>query len=144
MGKGGLANEKFQAQNTLYVDGTYGSDVDPIIGSRNNYLLPYQTIQAAIDASVSGDLIIVHRGLYAEHLLVNGGKQITINFRGSLIQIGDNSTSVLEVTDSGTILNVLGYPTILQDFSSSSAKAIDVTNGATLLGKFIILKLIRF
>ena len=55
-----------------YVNGTVGSDIN----SGKSSLLPKRTIQSAINASCSGDYVLVSGGVYYENLVLS--KRITL------------------------------------------------------------------
>lgn len=129
----GQISESFSTQNTLYVDGTYGSDITNPNACpdfmRNSLINPYQTISQAITDANSGDKIIVHRGTYLENLSIS--KNLTIDFRGSTIGSLTQSGTTLVVAGSGIIVWIKGFPTIL-----SNSIGVQISGGAEVYGKF--------
>lgn len=80
----------------FYVNGVYGSDVN----SGKNSLLPKRTIQSAINASRSGDYVLVSGGTYHENLVLS--KRITLFAQepATAVVNGRLAGHCLKITDS--------------------------------------------
>ena len=74
----------------------------------------YATIQAAIDAAKSGDIIQVAAGTYKENIVLN---------KSGITLQGDNQASIIQGSGPQTVLaqNISGEPTIIQDFKIMGA-----------------------
>ena len=78
----------------------------PRIGaSPDNIHVPYDylTIQAAINAAGVGDTIIVHSGIYNEHIVIDKELVLTGEDQTAIID-GDGTDTVVNITSSGVLV----------------------------------------
>lgn len=104
-----LGPTAFLRGKTTIVDGIYGSDAT---GAREDSTRPFQTIQAALAVSVSGDIVLVLPGTYS---LPAAG--LTIPSGVSLRGVCQSSCKIqlLNVTANTTLIT-MGDSSYLQDF----------------------------
>jgi hypothetical protein len=104
-----LGPTAFLRGNLTIVDGTYGNDAT---GAREDTTRPFQTIQAALAASISGDAVLVMPGIYTPPV---GGLVIPtgISLRG--VSEAVCRIKLLNVT-ADTTLVTMGENSYIQDF----------------------------
>ena len=77
--------------------------VDPS-GSCNGYTPCYDTIQAAVDSAVSGTVIKVRQGTYAESIMLNADKSLTLQGGWNASFTSQNpNTTFIQTPDQTTI-----------------------------------------
>lgn len=124
---------------TIFVDPQYGND---ITGSREDLMLPFQTITAALNAAIQGDLIQVRNGQYNEGNLIlknqvnfffEEGSQITFvgTNPGDSVFVG--SLASLDVDVEG-YLNVVTQNACVLNLTSSVAEIVFECENLTTTG----------
>lgn len=118
-------------QNTLFVDGTYGSDIN---GTRERFDLPFATIQAAINGATGGDRIEIQKGAYFENILINSGTTLSIDFQGSLLGTTGATGNTLTISGMGTDVTIDGCPDITAN--TMDGVAVHIDSSAIVFGEF--------
>jgi hypothetical protein len=126
--------------NTLWVDAVFGND---ITGTSDRQDLPYLTVAAAIAASVTGDVINVRPGVYAESGLtmtagtvINGESWQTTSI-GSAAAVADILTMGVDCGINGinVIVPTAAHAGILHTAGTGSITGINIQgDGATGVG----------
>jgi parallel beta-helix repeat protein len=93
----------------------------------------YQTIQAAIDAAVAGDRVLVDDGIYAESLLISKALTLeSINGPESSIISGSTALNTIEVTASGVTIRGFGVENLTPDSAADVFYAAGADNGQVI------------
>ncbi len=141
-----IKNE-YSVGNTATINGTFsGNDLDiwfnSVIGNSSSTTLvrrtfpgirtvgagptyDYNTIQAAINAASSGEIINVSAGLYTETISIN--KPLTITGAG-------NTTTIIDGSDNGIVVNVTSNNVNLSGFTVRNSGLTGVEAGIALNG----------
>jgi len=97
--------------------------ISPVIAEIHNVPAEYGTIQAGLDASASGDTVLVQPETYVENIvwpLVNGIKLIAAGDMGNTFIDGDNVDRVIEIISDGQI----DAATLIQGFTIQNGVAV--------------------
>lgn len=118
------ASSTVTTDNVLYVakNGNDGT------GTRNKLTSPYLTIQAAITAASSGDMVYVYPGTYNESIVLKNG--VNIYFTDGAI-ISNNTASI--VTDNNVAVTCVidGYGEFINTSTSSGRSVFVISNASS-------------
>jgi len=112
--------------NLLWVDAVNGNNA---LAARARMTVPFQTLQKARDAAVSGDTIMVMPGTYNENDLLRNG----INwhfFNGTKINYtGGGSLAIFDTNGASVTSRITGYGEFINGNSSGSKQVIYFATG---------------
>ena len=101
-----------------------------LTGQRNNFALPFQTIQAAVNAAVIGDVVLVGPGLFNEQVIVPPTKGLSIigsgytetflNFPGQALIWNPSADANFVVSDIGLVTGGISVTPTVNNVGAAS------------------------
>lgn len=114
--------------NTLTVDSIHGDDNTALLSP---YMIPFKTIQSALNAAVSGQNVIVRAGVYNESLIIPSGVSLTGDAPQAVIiqrlNVSENTTLITLNTNT-RVENFTAYLSSSGDYDLIGIDFKDLTS----------------